>query len=95
MSCKSCSYSAYDCSKFGKEKFIHDYSLLDWSTLNNSSVSVNDHFDLFYEKTCTCVNPHVPKKRVTKKKLKLRTKPYINSEIHRLMTNIDKLFNPI
>ena len=48
MSFKSCSYFAYDYFNFGKEKFIYDYSLLDWSTLNNPSVSVNDHFDFFY-----------------------------------------------
>ena len=92
MSCKSCSYSAYDYSNFEKEKFIHDYSLLDWSTLNNPSVSVNDHFDFFYEKTSTCIDSHVPRKRVTKRKLKLRTKPWINSEIQRLMAYRDKLF---
>ena len=92
VSFKSCSYSVYDYSNFGKEKFIHDYSLLDWSTLNNPSVSVNDHFDFFYEKRSTCIDSHVPRKRVTKRKLKLRTKPWINSEIQRLMTYRDKLF---
>ena len=92
VSFKSCSYSAYDYSNFGNEKFIHDYSLLDWSTLNNPSVSVNDHFDIFYEKTSACIDSHVPRKRVTKRKLKLRTKHWINSEIQKPMTYRDKLF---
>ena len=74
-------------------KFINDYSLPDWSTLDNPSVSVNDHFDRFYEKTSTCIDSHVPKKRVTctKRKLKLRNKLWINGEIQRLMTYRDKL----
>ena len=35
---------------------------------------------------------HVPKKNVTRRNLKLRTKPWINGEIHRLMSYRDKLF---
>ena len=46
----------------------------------------------FYEKTSTCIDSHVPRKRVTNRKLKLRTKPWIDSEIQRLMTYKDKLF---
>ena len=63
VSFKSCSYSAYDYSNFGKEKFIHDYSLLDWSSLDNLSVFISDHFDYFYEITSACIDSHVPRER--------------------------------
>ena len=61
----------YDYSNFVKEKFIHDYSLIDWSFLDNSDVSIHDHFDTFYEKTTECINNHIPKKKVSEKDLKL------------------------
>ena len=42
---------------------------------------------IFYEKTNTCIEQHVPKKN-----LKLKTKPWINSDIQKLMSYRDKLF---
>ena len=42
LSYKSCSYSVNDYSNFGKEKFIFDYSLINWSSLSDSeSLSTN------------------------------------------------------
>ena len=38
---KSNCYFTYDYSKFGKEKFIHDFSLLDWSDLDYMDKSIN------------------------------------------------------
>ena len=64
VSYKSCSYFVHDYSSFGEEKFIYDFSLLDWSSFDNSDISVNDHFNFFYEKTNTCIEQHVPKKKV-------------------------------
>ena len=94
VSYKSCSYFVHDYSSFGEEKFIHDFSLLDWSSLDNSDISVNGHLKFYYEKTSTCIEQHVTKNKVTKKNLKLRTKPWINSivDIPKVMSYRDKLF---
>ena len=69
FSYKSCNYSVYDYSYFGKEKFFHNYSQIEWLSLmiSDSSISVNEHFNHFYGKTTNCVNLHVPKKKVSKK----------------------------
>ena len=93
VSYKSCSYLVNDYSNFGKEKFIHDYSLINWSSLSDSNKSVNEHFNYFYKKTNDCINLHVQKKKVTKNMLKLQSKPWINSHIKKLMNYRDKLFN--
>ena len=82
----------YDYTKFSRKKFIHDFSILDWSPTDDLSVSVNDHFDYFLEWTATCIDSHLPKKRITKRNLKLRMKPWINGKIQKLMFNRDKLF---
>ena len=66
VSFKSCSYSVYDYSNFGKEKFIHDYSLLDLSTLNNPSVSVSDHFDFFRKRQVVALILMCPGKELLK-----------------------------
>ena len=75
ISYKSCNYYTRDYSNFGKEKLIYDYSLIDWTSLSDPQIIVDDHFDYLYEKTSECIDTHVPKKKVTKKYLKLRSKP--------------------
>ena len=52
FSFKSGNYHVSDNTKFGREKLIHDFSVLDWSAIDDPSVSVNDHFDflIFFEK---------------------------------------------
>ena len=66
--------------------------MLDWTSLDNTSLSATDHFDNIYAETTECVNSHIPKKKVTKKALKLRSKPWINSNIQKLMHHRDKYF---
>ena len=63
-------------------------------------MSINDKFDNFYIKSVACIDSHVPKKKVTRNNPKLRTKPWINDEIQKLVSYRDKLFikmnnNPI
>ena len=51
------------------EKITHDFSLLDWSPIDDPSVSVNDHFDYFLEKSTTFIDSHLPKKKTTENPL--------------------------
>ena len=88
---KSCNYYMHDYSNFGKDKFIHDFSLIDWSPLTDFPELVNNNFDYFYSKVTSCVESHVPKKRVTRNGL--RSKPWIESKIQKLMYLGDKLYN--
>ena len=80
-----------DYSNFAKEKFIHDFSLLDWSFFHNFELSTSDKFDNFYIKSVACIDSHIFKKK-SHRNLKLRTKPWINGAIQKLMSYRDKLF---
>ena len=90
---KFCNYYVHDNSDFGKEKLIHDFSLIDWSPLTDSPQLVDNIFDYFCFKITSCVESYVPKKRVTGRGLKLKPKPWIGSKIQKLMYLRDKLFN--
>ena len=61
-------------------------------SLSDLQISVDDHFDYLYEKTSEFVDAHVPKKKVTKKYLRLRSGPWINVRIQGLMSYRDGLF---
>ena len=94
ISYKSCNYYTRDYSNFGKEKFIYDHSLIDWTSLSDPQISVDDHFDYLYEKTSECIDIHLLKKKVAKRYLKLRSKLWINARIQKLMSYREiKLFN--
>ena len=45
---KFCNYCVNHYSNFGKKKFIHDFSLIDWSPLTDSPELVNINFNYFY-----------------------------------------------
>ena len=47
------------------------------------------------KKATNCINLHVPKRKVSKNQLKLRSKPWINSYTQRLMNYRDNFFTKI
>ena len=55
MDCKSCSYPKRNFSNFDEQRFMNGFKKQDMSFLENSNLSMNSKFDLFYEKVCTCV----------------------------------------
>ena len=65
---------------------------MDCSFLSDSSASINDLYIKFHGDTINFIDNHVPKKKVARKYLKLRSKPWINTYIQKLMGHRDKLF---
>ena len=63
--------------------------------LENSSISTNRKFDLFYEIVFSYVDYHVPIKKLSKKDLKFLSKPWINLKIQRLIKYRDKLLRKL
>ena len=88
---KSCSLSKHDFSNFDENQFVNDYSELDLTILNDDDVSVDDKFGAYYEKLSNLVEKHVPSKKMTRREIKLQSKPWINSEIIRLIKYRNKL----
>ena len=68
---------------------------MDWLFLSDSSASINDLGKKFHDDTINFIdNQNVPKKKVTEKYLKLRSKPFINTKIQKLIVHRDKLHSP-
>ena len=88
---KSCSFAKCDFLQFDENKFINDYSALDLRFLNDDNVSVDDKFTSFYEGVSSLVDKHVPSKKMTRKEIKLQSKPWINFKITKLIKYRDRL----
>ena len=66
---------------------------MDFEVLNANSHTVNHKFNNFLGNLNQLVSKHCPKKKLNKKALKLRNKPWINSKIQHMMKIRDKLFH--
>ena len=89
---KNLSYSSYDYSRFDANKFLADYADMDFSFFADNNIFLNDKFDNFLVNLYNLVNKHCPKKRLNKKRLKIRSKPWINNRILKMMRIRDRLF---
>ena len=67
---KRCSYS-----NFNENNLVSDFSKIDNSFLNDPNINLNCRFEMFYDNRSSCVNHHVPAKKMTKRNLKFHTKP--------------------
>ena len=89
---KNTSYFAHDYRKFDETSFLSEYSEFEISYLSDESTDLNAKFDIFLLNLSNLIEKHCPEKKLNKKMLKLRNKPWINFQIQRMMKIRDKLF---
>jgi hypothetical protein len=70
--------------------YKNDYSNFDWSILN-SNLDTNAKCNIFYEKISSFVNQYVHNKKLSKREIKLSSKPWITKDIKKKMKYTDKL----
>ena len=58
-----------------QENFILDYFFVDWNSLTNNDKDINLSFNNFLKRTNAILENHAPLRKVTKKKLRFRSKP--------------------
>ena len=89
VSHKDIAFYQYDYSNFDKDKFTADFSKINWHEESHSS-NVGEKFFNFHNKVSNCVKQHVPLVKLSRKKISLRSKPWINPRIEHLMAKRDK-----
>ena len=82
-------------SKFGEVKFINDFSLLDWNNISSDYMDANTKFDIFYDQISQFINSHVPRRQLSKREIKLLTKPWITKPILAKIRCKDKPYSKI
>ena len=90
MTIKNLSYYQHDYSKFDQERFLADFQSLNFDYLNENHSDVNAKFNRFLANLDELVKKHAPLKKLSKKEIKLRNKPWINSRIQKMMRLRDK-----
>ena len=86
---KSINIFKRDYSRFYEESFRDDVSI---QNFDNHFEDVNDKFNDFYFKLEGCVERHAPLTKLTPKEIKLESKPWITSELNKMIKIRNKLF---
>ena len=87
---KSCSYYQHDYSNFDEQKLIDDV-VSQPVMFSDLDIDVNRMFDEFHDNLAALIERHAPLKKVSKKNLKLKSKPWINDNIQKLIKYRDRL----
>ena len=78
-----------DYSSFTNESFRDDISIQNW---NYSYNNVQDLFNDFYVKLDGCVNRHAPLKKLSRKEIKAKFKPWVSGKILKMIKIRDKAY---
>ena len=77
------------CNKNWKEEdFLHDLSTQTWSNETNPGAKLG----VLMAYLTSCVDKHLPRKKLTKREIKMKSKPWINSVILRKIKHRNDLF---
>ena len=63
---KVLNYYKNDFSKFDEDKFINDFSFLDWNNISSDYMDANTKSDIFYDQISQFINYHVPRRKLSK-----------------------------
>ena len=92
---RNCTLFQHDFSTFVESSFINDFTRLSWDFLNETNLNINSKFDTFYEKVHETAIKHVPLEKVAPKQLKLKSKPWIDSHVQKLIKHRDRLLRKL
>ena len=81
-----------DWSNFVQENFILDYFSVDWNSLTNNDKDVNLFFNNFLKRINAILDNHAPLRKVTKRKLTFRFKPWITLGLQKSISVKNSLF---
>ena len=79
-------------SNFVQENFILDYFSVDWNSLIKNDKDVNFSFNDFFNRINAILDNHAPLRKITKKKLRFRSKPWITLGLQKSISIKNSLF---
>ena len=89
------SHFQHDFSHFSEENLLNDFSSIDLSYLNESAVDINAKFNRFLFNLDEVVKTHAPLRKLKKRDIKFRNKPWINGKIQKMMRIRDRILKKL
>ena len=76
-------YFQHDFSNFNEDNVRNDFANLDISYLNDNALDVNANYNRLLSNIDEAVKTHAPLRKLTKRDIKFRNKPWINGKIQK------------
>ena len=95
MTYKNLSYFQHDFSNLNESNLRNDFGSIDLTFLNDSALVVNAKFNRLLSILDELVQTHAPLKKLTKRDIKFRNKPWINGKIQKMMRIRDRILRKL
>ena len=95
ISYKTATYFQHDFSKLNAGNLLDDFVSLDLNYLKDNFLDVISKFNKFLSSLDILVKNHAPLKKLSKRDMKFRNKPWINGKIQKMMCIRDHLFRKV
>ena len=92
---KNLSYFQHDFSRFNEVNVQNDFANLDLSYSNDNALDVNAQFNRLLSNLDEVVKTHAPLRKLTKRDIKFRNKPWINGKIQKMMRIRDRILKKL
>ena len=70
-------------SEFDQQALVSEIQLIDWESVFISSASPCNMFKSFYSKISSIIDKHIPVKQLSRRELKLKSKPWISDALRK------------
>ena len=91
ISYKDLQYYQHDFSRFNADDLLNDFNNLDLAFLNDNSLDVDAEFNRFLSILDELVKTHATLRKLSKRDIKFRNKPWISGKIQKMMHLRDRL----
>ena len=82
-----------DFSNLSESELVEEVGQVDWeNVLNGDNPNPTSMFDSFYNKVSSIIDKHIPIKQLTKRELKIQSKPWITPAIRESIRKKNKLY---
>ena len=89
------SHYKHDFTKFNEGNCLEDLNSINLDFINDNTLDVNYKFSKFLKEIYSLSEKHAPIKKLNKKAIKLKARPWINDRILKMMRLRDKIFRSL
>lgn len=81
-----------DYTNFNETALIEEVSAVNWQLVFNYNPDPTNMFDIFYKKISEIIDKHAPMKKISKRELKIKSKPWITPAIKKSISIKNNLY---
>ena len=82
-----------DYSKLDEHDLLEDVQSINWHEILSHNDDINQNFNSFYNCISTVIDKHVPLRQLSKKEVKIRSRPWVTPGLRKSIATKNRLFH--